>query len=240
MDADPRALRPTDAHLEEPDAPLEEPDAPPVRTRIVLLSGPSGSGKSTLAARVGLPTIALDDFYRDVDDAALPRLELLGPDGAPLPDWDDPRSWHVDRALAALTELARTGSVELPVYDIPTSRTTGLHRISVGDAPVVVAEGIFAAELIAGCRDAGILADALCLVLRPNVTFVRRLVRDLRESRKPALTLLRRGLVLRRAEPRIVARQVALGAVPVSPDDAVRRLRRVRDRLLAARPDLAA
>ncbi|MEX1163625.1 MAG: hypothetical protein WEB03_08600 [Nitriliruptor sp.] len=233
MDTSPHRLRPTDAGTDDPDAPT-------VRTRIVLLAGPSGSGKSTLAERLGLPTIALDDFYRDGDDAALPHRDLPGHSGARLVDWDDPRSWHADRALTALVELARTGTVELPVYDIPTSRTTGVHRIEVGDAPLVVAEGIFAAELVGACRDAGVLADALCLTLRPNLTFCRRLTRDLREGRKPPLTLLRRGLALRRAEPRIVARQVALGAAPVSPDDAVRRLARLRDELRRGRSDLAA
>jgi uridine kinase len=213
-----------------------------VRTRVVLLAGPSGSGKSSLAAHVGLPTVCLDDFYKDADDASLPHLELPGPDGQPMVDWDDPRSWNAHRAHAALVELALTDTVELPVYDIPSSRAVGTHRIDVGDAPLVVAEGIFAAELIAACRDAGILADALCLTLRPGVTFWRRLVRDLRETRKPPLTLLRRGLALLRDEPSIVAHQVSLGATPVSPDDAVRRLHRLALEAAAERDadDLAA
>ncbi|MEX1177293.1 MAG: hypothetical protein WEB09_02420 [Nitriliruptor sp.] len=218
-------------------APADVPDAPKARTRIVLLAGPSGSGKSSLAALLGVPSVSLDDLYRDADDAALPHLDLPGPDGQRLVDWDDPRSWDAERALTALLELATTGTVELPVYDIPTSRATGVHRIDAGDAPLVVAEGIFAAELVHACRDAGILADAICLTLPPHVTFRRRLVRDLREGRKPPLTLLRRGLALRRAEPYIVARQIALGAEPMSPEDAVRRLRDLRNELLAAGMD---
>lgn len=210
-----------DAHAHDP-----TPVAPSVRTRIVLLAGPSGSGKSSLAERAGLPTVCLDDFYRDGDDPGLPLAHIPGEEGHGLVDWDHPASWDADRALAALVELAATGSAELPVYDIPSSRATGTHRVDIGDAPLVVAEGIFAAELVAACDDAGILADALCLTLRPSVTFWRRLVRDLRESRKPPLTLLRRGWALLRAEPAVVARQVALGASPVGPHDAERRLSR--------------
>jgi uridine kinase len=88
-----------------------------------------------------------------------------------------------------------------------------------------VAEGIFAAEVVPRLRDAGVLAEALCLTHRPAVTFVRRLARDLRESRKPPLTLVRRGWALLRAEPQVVARQVALGAEPCSPHEAERRIR---------------
>jgi uridine kinase len=189
----------------------------------VLLAGPSGSGKSHLARRAGLPTVCLDDFYRDGDDPSLP-MSVLG-----IANWDHPDAWDGERALAALTTLARTGGVDLPVYELAADRCVGTRRLELDGAPLVVAEGIFAAELIAGCRRSGVLADALCLVHRPHVTFWRRLVRDLREGRKAPLTLVRRGLALRRQEPAIVARQVALGAVPVHGHDALRRLARLAD-----------
>ena len=63
-------------------------------------------------------------------------------------------------------------------------------------APVFVAEGIFAQEVVGLCRDAGVLAAAYCVRQHPMVTFWRRLTRDLREHRKPPLVLLRRGLAL--------------------------------------------
>jgi uridine kinase len=69
-----------------------------------------------------------------------------------------------------------------------------------------------------------VLADAICLTHPPLVTFTRRLTRDLREGRKPPLTLLRRGLSLLRNERQIVAHQVALGAVPCSPAHAYDRV----------------
>ena len=206
------------------DAPA--PRAVRPRARVVLLCGPSGSGKTSLVRRLGLPVLQLDDFYRDADDV---RTDPPMPHRFGIVDWDDPDSWDGRAALEVLVRLCVEGSADVPVYDIPTSRRTGTSRLDLAGAPVVVAEGIFAAQLVGRCREAGVLADALCLRLRPMVTFWRRLARDLSESRKPPLTLVRRGLGLMRDEPRLVAQWVALGCRPVSPaeaEEAVRSLAR--------------
>ncbi len=183
------------------------------RRRVVVLAGPSGAGKSRLAERLhrarGWPVFRLDDFYRDGDDPAAPRHPELG-----MIDWDHPDSWDADRAVAALAELLDTGRTELPVYDISTSRAAGHHEVRAGPDDLVVAEGIFAAEIVARLEDSGMLHSAWCVHHRPTVTFARRLLRDLRERRKPPGVLVRRGWVLMRDEPRIVQRQTALGAAP--------------------------
>ncbi len=181
--------------------------------RVVLVAGASGSGKTSLTRRLGLPAVALDDFYFDIDRPGLPHR--FG--GV---DWDDPRTWDARAAVAALVELVTSGRADLPVYDIPTSRRTGASVLDVDGAPVVVAEGIFAAEIVAACRDEGILADAVCLTRRRVTTFFFRLLRDFGEARKPPGTLVRRGWALLRAEPRLVRRWVALGCRAVSPDQA--------------------
>ncbi|MEU5431429.1 ATP-binding protein [Streptomyces olivoreticuli] len=187
--------------------------------RVILLTGPSGSGKSSLAARTGLPVLNLDDFYKEGHDPTLPLLA----DGSGT-DWDSPLSWDADTAMGAIEELCRTSRTSVPVYDIATSSRTGASALDIGRTPLFIAEGIFAADIIDRCRELGVLADALCLRGRPSTTFRRRLLRDLREGRKPAPYLVRRGLRLMRAERGIVARQTALGAYACGKETAMGRI----------------
>jgi len=186
---------------------------------VVLLSGPSGSGKSLLAVRSGLPVLRLDDFYKEGDDPTLPQVA-----GSSDIDWDHPRSWDADAAVAAITQLCGTGRTDVPVYDISLSARTGSETVDFGGAPVFVAEGIFAAEIVERCREAGVLADALCLSRGAVTTFRRRFLRDLREGRKSVPFLLRRGWRLMRDERAIVSRQTELGAYACDRQEALARL----------------
>jgi uridine kinase len=165
--------------------------------------------------------LRLDDFYKEAGDPTLPLL----PGGAT--DWDAPGSWDADAALAAVRSLCETGRALTPVYDIATSSRVGGGTLTLDDAPLFVAEGIFAADIAARCRELGLLADALCLRGRPFTTFRRRLVRDLREGRKSVPFLVRRGWALMRAEGAIVERHRALGAHPCARDEAVSRIARL-------------
>ncbi|MFG2891843.1 uridine kinase [Streptomyces sp. NPDC048248] len=197
--------------------------ARPPAARVVLLTGPSGSGKTSLAALTGLPVLNLDDFYKECTDPTLPQL----PEGGGA-DWDSPLSWDAAAAVAAVEALCRTGRTTVPVYDISVSARVGETSLDLAGAALFIAEGIFAADVIAGCRSAGLLADALCLRGRPTTTFRRRLARDLREGRKSAPYLVRRGLRLLRNERTIVARHSALGAHPCAKPEALARISAVR------------
>ncbi|MFJ9907166.1 uridine kinase [Streptomyces sp. NPDC101152] len=191
----------------------------PSSARVVLLCGPSGSGKSLVAARSGLPVLRLDDFYKEGNDPTLPLVA-----GSSDIDWDHPDSWDTDVAVAAITELCRTGRTQIPVYDISRSARTGTETVDIGRTPLFIAEGIFAAEIVDRCRESGLLADALCLNRGPVRTFRRRFLRDLREGRKSVPFLLRRGWRLMRQERAIIARQTSLGAHPCDKDEALGRL----------------
>jgi uridine kinase len=185
----------------------------------VLLCGPSGSGKSLVAARSGLPVLRLDDFYKDGDDPTLPLVP-----GSSDIDWDAPGSWDQDAAVAAVAELCASGRTTVPVYDLSLSARTGTDELDIGRTPLFVAEGVFAAEIVARCRELGLLGEALCLTRGPVKTFRRRFLRDLREGRKSVPFLLRRGWRLMRAERSIVARQTGLGAHPCDRDEALSRM----------------
>ena len=102
----------------------------------------------------------LDDFYRDGDDPGLP-LVTLG--AAQLPDWDDPRSWNATAAVDALEALVDTGSARVPTYDIAQSRAVGHTELTAAPDALLVAEGIFAAEIVPALRERGLLAGAYCI-----------------------------------------------------------------------------
>ena len=180
-----------------------------MRAQIVLLAGPSGSGKTHLALQSELPVLELDDFYRSGDDPGLPRDPVLG-----IVDWDDPAAWDAAGAVEAIEAICRTGSAEVPIYDIAQDGRVGSRRFDVGAHSRFVGTGIFAAEIVAACAERGVLADAVVVRRARWKNFLRRLRRDLAEHRKPPLTLVRRGLALFRSEPSVVARQIALGCRP--------------------------
>ena len=131
-------------------------------------------------------------------------------------DWDHPASWNGQAAMEAILSLCRYGAAPVPVCSIPDNAAVGRRELRIGaDAPVFVAEGVFAAELVEACRAAGVPADALCL-RRPRLqTWWFRLRRDLAEHRKPPL-LLTRGLRLSLAEPGRIRQWAAKGYRPVS------------------------
>lgn len=192
---------------------------PPAKA--VVLTGPSGSGKSRLTKRSGLPVLPLDEFYFDDDVPDLPRR--FG-----IIDWDSPLSWNSAGALAAIEALCRTGSAEVPIYDIRKNAAVGARTLNIGDAPAFIAEGIFAGELVRPLQDAGLLAAAICLKRHRIVTFWFRLTRDIKERRKPIPTLIRRGWAHLREERSKTDHWVSQGCTPMTMKQATTALKTMR------------
>ncbi len=92
---------------------------------------PLWSGKSRLTRRLGLPELRPGRLLQGGRRPTLPRLRA---GGESIVDWGRPGSWDADAAGAALETLCRTGSVEVPVYDIATSAVTG-RRTSTWAGP---------------------------------------------------------------------------------------------------------
>lgn len=207
----------------------ESVDSPLVRT-VILLAGPSGSGKSRLVRTSGAAQLRLDDFYLDHDAPGLPRR----PDG--LVDWDDVGSWNMESAIAALDEVLRTGGCTAPDYSISLSRAQGSHRVELGSGRVLIAEGIFAPDLLAACRERGIDVTPLWLDRSRHANFSRRLRRDLANKRKPPLVLLERGGRLWREEPGKRRRAVELGFRPIGMRQAVALVRQLQGTDEVSRP----
>jgi len=192
---------------------------PLMEAALVLVAGESGSGKSHLARISGCPRFRLDEYYLDGDAEGLPVA------GYGIVDWDDPRTWDGNGALDAIVELARTGRAVIPLYDITTSRRVGAHVLTLPDAEpgeriVIVAEGIFAPELVQSARERGLDVTGIWLHRPRLVVFLLRLIRDLRQRRKPPTVLLRRGWALMRLEPALRAAAVARGCVSLTMSDA--------------------
>ncbi|QWW19920.1 ATP-binding protein [Schaalia sp. 19OD2882] len=186
------------------------PSPEPLRARVIVLAGPSGSGKTSLSTRTGIRSLSLDHFYKDDTAPDMPRY----PSG--LIDWDDPASWWAEEAFEALVEICRTGSAQVPLYDIPSNRRTAVRTWALDEGEkVFIAEGIFASQLVGRLRDAGVLADALCIARSPLRNMWFRLLRDLGEGRKAAHVLLWRGVVLATKEPALLRQWQADGCRPV-------------------------
>jgi uridine kinase len=134
-------------------------------------------------------------------------------------------SWDSQAALAAIATLCADGRADVPIYDISLDRRVGTRSLDLGPARAFVGTGIFAAELVGTLSGRGLLADAVVVRRSRIKNFLRRLLRDLAEHRKPPWTLARRGFALMRAEPDVVARQMALGCRPCDREGTLAALR---------------
>lgn len=159
-----------------PDAPSNE--LPPYLRRRVLIgiAGGTGSGKTTVAESIGrqlansdLAVISQDNYYLD-------QSHLCPADRARI-NYDHPDAFDWDLLLEHLEMLRRGESIQRPSYDFATHSRRG-ETMPIRPAKVIVLEGIMA---LADARVRALLDIKIFVDTDPDVRFIRRLQRDVKE-----------------------------------------------------------
>jgi uridine kinase len=156
---------------------------------VIGIAGGSGSGKTTVAEeilnRVGPERIAYlphDAYYKDL--SGLPPAQRADV------NFDHPHSLENDLLIAHIQLLRAGQPAELPVYDFSThSRTDRTTLISPRN--VIIVEGIliFAEPELRPLFDIKIFVDT-----DPDIRFIRRLQRDIRERGRTTESVIQQYL----------------------------------------------
>ena len=146
-------------------------------TRVILgIGGGTGSGKTTAARKIidsmgeaNAVYLPQDCYYRNLDDMPLDRRSRV--------NFDHPDAFDTELLLEHLDALRAGRSIEQPLYDF-ASHTRKKETLRVEPLPLVVAEGIlvFWDARMRSRMDLKVFVDC-----DPDMRFVRRLERDMRE-----------------------------------------------------------
>jgi uridine kinase len=143
---------------------------------IIGVAGGSGSGKTTVVREIirslgadQVTVIHHDSYYRD--SSHLPLQERMGI------NYDHPDALETELLVRQLQELITGRAVEIPVYDFTNhARSTEVQRSD--PRKVIIVDGL----LILFDRELRELMDIKVFVdTDPDLRFIRRLTRDLRE-----------------------------------------------------------
>jgi uridine kinase len=162
---------------------------PAISPLVIAIAGGSGSGKTTVATeilkRVGSHRIAYlphDAYYRDLKDLPPAQRELV--------NFDHPNSLETPLMIEHIKKLKNWEAIELPVYDF-TNHTRTNRTIHVEPQRVILVEGIliFAEPALRELFDVKIFVDT-----DPDLRFIRRLERDIRERGRTTESVIRQYL----------------------------------------------
>ncbi|WP_159875023.1 uridine kinase [Aquitalea denitrificans] len=143
---------------------------------IIGVAGGSGSGKTTVTAKVletigpDMAAVIVQDYYYR-DQAHLTFEQRLAT------NYDHPHAFDWPLLIEHIEELLAGHAIEMPVYDF-TNHTRAAETITVKPAPVIVIEGLFPLY-DAALRD--MMSLKIFVDTDPDVRFIRRLQRDIRE-----------------------------------------------------------
>lgn len=145
-------------------------------TFVIGIAGGSGSGKTTLARlimeRIGPEHIAFlphDAYYKDFSH--LPMEERV------RVNYDHPDALETDLLIRHIEMLKQGQSIERPVYDFAT-HSRKKETVRVEPRPIILVEGIL---VLAEPRLRALMDLKLYVDTDPDIRFIRRLLRDIRE-----------------------------------------------------------
>ena len=164
------------------------------KIRIILLAGPSASGKTTTANLISdkiksfgekSMVVSLDNFYRNSDDPAYPKLS----DGTR--DFESPYALDLDTLIKTLGDIIDGREFDVPKYDFKVGgRVETTHYPSYKDGCVVI-EGIHGLNPILSdpfpkecvlkmfvSVSTNVNSDGERILSGRKLRFVRRMVRD--------------------------------------------------------------
>lgn len=148
---------------------------------IIGVAGGSGSGKTTVTAKVletigpDMAAVIVQDYYYR-DQAHLTFEQRLAT------NYDHPHAFDWPLLIEHIEDLLAGRPIDMPVYDF-TNHTRATETITVKPAPVIVIEGLFPLY-DAALRE--MMSLKIFVDTDPDVRFIRRLQRDIRERGRSA------------------------------------------------------
>jgi uridine kinase len=142
---------------------------------IIGIAGGSGAGKTTLCRRIcsesdiGNSILPYDSYYKD--------LSLLPFDERCKHNFDHPNAFDNELFYEHLLLLKQGTPIDVPIYDYST-HTRSMEFTTFYPSEIILVEGImlFHDSRIRKCCDHKIYLD-----LEPDIRFIRRLKRDVKE-----------------------------------------------------------
>jgi uridine kinase len=156
---------------------------------IIGISGGTGSGKTTIArkiiASIGASSVVYlqqDSYYRDLGEMPLEARGHV--------NFDHPDALDNQLLLAHIEALQAGRSIERPVYDFVVHARSA-DTLHIEPLPVIIVEGILAFydSRMRRLMDLKIFVDC-----DPDIRFIRRLERDIRERGRSAESVVEQYL----------------------------------------------
>ena len=143
---------------------------------VIGIAGGSGSGKTTLAqtilSEVGKDRIAFlphDAYYRRQDQMSMPERLAI--------NYDHPNALETELLIEHIKQLKNWNDIAMPVYDFK-AYTRSHESVRVEPRSIIMVEGIL---IVAEPKLRKLIDMKLFVDTDPDICFIRRLERDIKE-----------------------------------------------------------